>query len=225
MHLYVPARRRLPRTGKSNGERRSNSRQRRLPLRRRERTATPGKQRAAPMVGTHKRNTGPMLASLRCGARTRRGTNCRAPAVSGRKRCRMQAVLPVQVHLSATKTRSNMGRSRKWPCSGGPRHANSIVRSASFLRKLTKPEPKCAKAEGQPTLGGQDHDRAQVKAREAYWAARRSGYGSAQAGHTRLSRTYCFATHKPYGMRCHSAYDHCSHSPAFSEFESYKAGC
>ena len=41
------------------------------------------------MVGTHKRNTGPMLASLRCGARTRRGTNCRAPAVSGRKRCRM----------------------------------------------------------------------------------------------------------------------------------------
>ena len=30
-----------------------------------------------------------MHASLRCGARTRRGTECRAPAVSGRKRCRM----------------------------------------------------------------------------------------------------------------------------------------
>ena len=65
-----------------------------------------------------------------------------------------------------------------------------------LLKELTKPEPKCAKAEGQPTLGGQDHDRAQVKAREANWAARRSGYGSAQAGHTRLSRTYCFATHE-----------------------------
>ena len=37
----------------------------------------------------HKRNTTPMLASPRCGARTRRGTLCRAPAVSGRKRCRM----------------------------------------------------------------------------------------------------------------------------------------
>lgn len=30
-----------------------------------------------------------MLESLRCGARTRRGTACRAPAVSGKKRCRM----------------------------------------------------------------------------------------------------------------------------------------
>ncbi len=30
-----------------------------------------------------------MHASLRCGARTRRGTSCQAPAVRGRKRCRM----------------------------------------------------------------------------------------------------------------------------------------
>ncbi|HUW73386.1 MAG TPA: HGGxSTG domain-containing protein [Methyloceanibacter sp.] len=30
-----------------------------------------------------------MLASPRCGAKTRRGTSCRAPAVSGKKRCRM----------------------------------------------------------------------------------------------------------------------------------------
>jgi hypothetical protein len=41
------------------------------------------------MVGTHRRNTGPMLASPRCGAKTRTGTSCRAPAVSGKKRCRM----------------------------------------------------------------------------------------------------------------------------------------
>jgi len=41
------------------------------------------------MAGTHQRNTGPMLASPRCGARTRVGTSCRAPAVSGKKRCRM----------------------------------------------------------------------------------------------------------------------------------------
>ena len=37
----------------------------------------------------HIRNTGPMLASPRCGARTRNGGACRAPAVYGRKRCRM----------------------------------------------------------------------------------------------------------------------------------------
>jgi len=35
------------------------------------------------------RLTGAMLASPRCGAKTRTGSTCRAPAVSGRKRCRM----------------------------------------------------------------------------------------------------------------------------------------
>jgi hypothetical protein len=34
-------------------------------------------------------STESMLASPRCGARTRRGTSCQAPAVRGRKRCRM----------------------------------------------------------------------------------------------------------------------------------------
>ena len=33
--------------------------------------------------------TGPMLASPRCGARTRCGKPCRSPAVHGKKRCRM----------------------------------------------------------------------------------------------------------------------------------------
>jgi hypothetical protein len=35
------------------------------------------------------RNIGPMLASPRCGAKTRSGGACRSPAVHGRKRCRM----------------------------------------------------------------------------------------------------------------------------------------
>ena len=35
------------------------------------------------------RNTGPMLASPRCGAKTRSGGACRSPAVYGKKRCRM----------------------------------------------------------------------------------------------------------------------------------------
>ena len=37
----------------------------------------------------HIRNAGPMLASPRCGAKTRCGGACRAPAVRGKKRCRM----------------------------------------------------------------------------------------------------------------------------------------
>ena len=41
------------------------------------------------MAGTHKRNTAPMLASPRCGAKTRAGTGCRSPAVKGKRRCRM----------------------------------------------------------------------------------------------------------------------------------------
>ena len=41
------------------------------------------------MSDSHLRNTGPMLAAPRCGARTRKGTPCRSPAVHGKKRCRM----------------------------------------------------------------------------------------------------------------------------------------
>jgi hypothetical protein len=40
-------------------------------------------------MSDHIRNTGPMLASPRCGAKTRSGHSCRSPALSGRKRCRM----------------------------------------------------------------------------------------------------------------------------------------
>ena len=40
-------------------------------------------------MSAHIRNTGPMLASPRCGAKTRSGGACRSPAVHGKKRCRM----------------------------------------------------------------------------------------------------------------------------------------
>ena len=40
-------------------------------------------------MSDHARNTGPMLASLRCSAKTRCGGACRSPAVHGKKRCRM----------------------------------------------------------------------------------------------------------------------------------------
>ena len=41
------------------------------------------------MSRTHLRNVGPMRQSLRCGAKTRKGSPCEAPAVSGKARCRM----------------------------------------------------------------------------------------------------------------------------------------
>jgi len=46
------------------------------------------------MNGDHLRNTGPMLSSPRCGARTRSGKPCRSPAVEGKKRCRMHGGAP-----------------------------------------------------------------------------------------------------------------------------------
>ena len=42
----------------------------------------------------HIRITGPMLASPRCGAKTRCGGACRSPAVHGKKRCRMHGDAP-----------------------------------------------------------------------------------------------------------------------------------
>lgn len=40
-------------------------------------------------AGSHVKSTLSMMASPRCGAKTRRGTSCMSPAVSGKKRCRM----------------------------------------------------------------------------------------------------------------------------------------
>jgi hypothetical protein len=39
-------------------------------------------------------DTGPMVSSPRCGAKTRSGRPCMAPAVRGKKRCRMHGGAP-----------------------------------------------------------------------------------------------------------------------------------
>ena len=46
------------------------------------------------MMRQHQRNTGPMLASLRCGAKTRSGKPCQSPTVHGKGRCRMHGGAP-----------------------------------------------------------------------------------------------------------------------------------
>ena len=40
-------------------------------------------------MAAHSRNIGPMNDAPRCGARTRAGTCCQSPAISGKARCRM----------------------------------------------------------------------------------------------------------------------------------------
>ena len=73
---------------------------------------------------------------------------------------------------------------------------------APLIRLLIEPNRAQWPAFGEPLDGGQDHDGAQVQAREAYRAARRPGYRSAQPGHPGLSRTDCVATREASGMRC-----------------------
>jgi hypothetical protein len=46
------------------------------------------------MTSDHLRNTGPMLSSPRCGAKTRSGKPCKSPAVDGKKRCRKHGGAP-----------------------------------------------------------------------------------------------------------------------------------
>ena len=46
------------------------------------------------MTTNHPRNTGPMLSSPRCGAKTRSGKPCMSPAVRSRRRCRMHGGAP-----------------------------------------------------------------------------------------------------------------------------------
>jgi len=45
-------------------------------------------------MSNHTPNTGPMLASPRCGAKIRSGGSCRSPAVRGKRRCRMHGGAP-----------------------------------------------------------------------------------------------------------------------------------
>jgi hypothetical protein len=45
-------------------------------------------------MSDHARNTGPMRASPRCGAKIRSGGSCRSPVVCGKKRCRMHGGAP-----------------------------------------------------------------------------------------------------------------------------------
>ena len=45
-------------------------------------------------MSNHARNTRPMLASPRCGAKIRSGGACRSPALRGKRRCRMHGGAP-----------------------------------------------------------------------------------------------------------------------------------
>ena len=61
-------------------------------------------------MSDHIRSTRPMLASPRCGAKTRSGGACRSPAVRGRKRCRMHGGAPGSGAPKANQNARKHGR-------------------------------------------------------------------------------------------------------------------
>ncbi|WP_461330103.1 HGGxSTG domain-containing protein [Bradyrhizobium diazoefficiens] len=71
------------------------------------------------MTGGHTRNTVPMRTSPRCGARTRDGSPCRAPAAHGKTRCRMHGGA-----LGSGAPKGNQNARARTGCSPGRRSAS-----------------------------------------------------------------------------------------------------
>ena len=55
------------------------------------------------------RDFNPMLASPRCGAKTRAGGSCRSPAVRGKRRCRMHGGAPGSGAPSGNRNARRLG--------------------------------------------------------------------------------------------------------------------
>ena len=79
------------------------------------------------MVGDHPRNTGPMLSSRRCGAKTRSGRPCMSPAVSERGRCRMHGGAPGSGAPRGNKNALKHGR-----------YTREAIAERRLLRKLIR---------------------------------------------------------------------------------------
>ncbi|MBW6506722.1 MAG: hypothetical protein K0B00_08245 [Rhodobacteraceae bacterium] len=82
------------------------------------------------MAGQHARALGPMRASPRCGAKTRSGTPCQAPAVAGRARCRM--------HGGAKGSGAPLGNSNALKTGLHTREAKEMRAMLRELRRQTK---------------------------------------------------------------------------------------
>ena len=84
----------------------------------------------------HRRNTGPMLSSPRCGARTRSGNYCMAPAVSGKRRCRMHGGAPGSGAPRGNKNALKHGRHTREALAERRRVRDLIRQSRELIEKL-----------------------------------------------------------------------------------------
>ena len=90
------------------------------------------------MNAAYRRNTGPMLSSPRCGAKTRSGNPCRSPAVSGKKRCRMHGGAPGSGAPRGNKNALKHGNYTR-DAIALRRHAGELMRrSRELIKKITR---------------------------------------------------------------------------------------
>jgi uncharacterized protein YjcR len=88
------------------------------------------------MAQKRERKSGPMLSSLRCGAKNRNGKPCRAPAVKGKKRCRMHGGAEGSGAPKGNKNALKHGRYTKAAIKGR-RELKKLMREATkFLRNF-----------------------------------------------------------------------------------------
>ena len=87
-------------------------------------------------MSDHIRNTGPMLASPRCGARTRCGGACRSPAVRGRKRCRMHGGAPGSGAPRANQNARKHGRFTRDAVAERRRIRELLVEARKLLEEM-----------------------------------------------------------------------------------------
>lgn len=88
-------------------------------------------------MSNHQRNTGPMLASPRCGAKTRSGTPCRSPAVFGKKRCRMHGGAHGSGAPIGNKNALKQGQYTKEAIAERAEVARLIKNARKFLDEIT----------------------------------------------------------------------------------------
>jgi hypothetical protein len=88
------------------------------------------------VIGAHKRNTGPMLSSLRCGAKTRAGTPCKSPSVHDKKRCRMHGGAPGSGAPRGNKNALKHGRYTREAIAEGKRIRELVQQSRKLLLQI-----------------------------------------------------------------------------------------
>jgi len=93
------------------------------------------------MAGDHPRNTGPMLDSRRCGAKSRSGKACRSPAVAGKKRCRMHGGAPGSGAPRGNKNALKHGR-----------YTREAIEERQQLRALLRQSRSLIQLSKQPSL-------------------------------------------------------------------------